>query len=52
MAEWCMAHPWMTFWLIVLAMGSLGDMVAEFARGRRKRHLAESQEPRRERGMN
>lgn len=26
MSSWCMAHPWMTFWLIVITLGIAHDM--------------------------
>ena len=25
MAEWCMAHPWMTFWLALLVIISISE---------------------------
>lgn len=33
MSEWCMAHPWMTFWIIVITVTSLPSVIVF---GRRK----------------
>lgn len=32
MAEWCMAHPWLTFWVIILALIVLDTAIVNFAR--------------------
>jgi hypothetical protein len=27
MAEWCMAHPWMTFWMVIIVGTSLPSII-------------------------
>lgn len=34
MAEWCMAHPWMTFWIIVIGIVCVCEAVEAWARKR------------------
>lgn len=32
MAEWCMAHPWLTFWIIIVGLIVLDDVVMNLYR--------------------
>lgn len=32
MAEWCMAHPYMTFWIAITAIFAIDNMVNNIAR--------------------
>ena len=32
MAEWCMAHPWMTFFLVWMALYILGSVIENVLR--------------------
>jgi hypothetical protein len=34
MAEWCMAHPWMTFWIAIVGLICLGEALEAFAKRR------------------
>lgn len=27
MSEWCMTHPWMTFWIIIVGLGVINSVV-------------------------
>lgn len=42
MAEWCMAHPWMTFWLVALALVVIDNALANFVRGRAFKSCADA----------
>lgn len=32
MADWCMAHPWLTFWIVITALIILDSMFANLTR--------------------
>ena len=32
MTEWCMAHPWMTFWIVITALIVIGNIVENLCR--------------------
>lgn len=36
MRDWCFVHPWMTFWLIVIALAMINDTICSWAKYRRK----------------
>lgn len=39
MTEWCMAHPWMTFWLILMAIFAIESIgITLFRCHQRARH--------------
>lgn len=43
MAEWCMAHPWMTFWLVALAFVVIDNALANlFVRGQEVKSCADA----------
>lgn len=32
MADWCMAHPWLTFWIVIVALAVLDDVMTNLVR--------------------
>ncbi len=34
MSAWCMAHPWMTFWLILFVGMTLAEAIGEWGKRR------------------
>ena len=43
MAEWCMAHPWMTFFLVCLALCVLDNIVLNILRVSQSKHMLDAQ---------